>query len=140
MSSPSNILFIDANHQDCDYYSQRLRISSPDSVVIQAATGRVGLAICNSQTIDCVVLELDLPDMSGFEVLLKLVPRARHPEIAVIVFTRLSNPYLLDAAVSNGAQAALHKSMASGDILDQTILRAVSAVPRKRTEPSHFAV
>lgn len=140
MSGSSTILFIDANHQDRDYYAQRLRRSSPDSVVLQATTGRAALAICNNQAIDCVVLELDLPDMSGFEVLLKLVPRARHPEIAVIVFTRLTNPYLLDAAVGNGAQAALHKSKASGDILDQFILKAVSAVPRKRTEPSHFGV
>lgn len=104
VSSPSTILFIDANHQDCDYFAQRLRRSSPDSVMIQATTGQTGLAICNRQAIDCVVLELDLRDISGFEVLLKLVPRACYPEIAVIVFTRISNPYLLDATISNSAR------------------------------------
>ena len=37
--------------------------------------------------------------MSGFEVLVKLIPHAYHPEIAVVILTRLNNPYLLDAAI-----------------------------------------
>lgn len=56
--------------------------------VVEAATGQSGLDICARQPIDCVVLELDLPDMSGFEVLAKLVPRTHHLGIAVIVLTR----------------------------------------------------
>jgi len=75
-----------------------------------------------------VVLELDLPDMSGFEVLAKLVPRAYHPEIAVIILTRLPNPFLLDAAIKNGAQAALRKTFGSGDLLAPSILKAISKV------------
>ena len=75
-----------------------------------------------------MVLELDLPDMSGFEVLAKLVPRAYHPEIAVIVLTRLPNPFLLDLSIKNGAQAALQKTVGSGDLLAPSILRAISRV------------
>lgn len=66
---------------------------------------------------------VDLPDMSGFEVLLNLVPRAQYPEIPVIVLTRLSNHYLLEAATKNGALAALHNPLYSGDLLDQVIHR-----------------
>jgi DNA-binding NarL/FixJ family response regulator len=134
MSSSLTILLIDGNFDDLDYYSERLRRSSPDYVVIQAATGRTGLTICNNRHIDCVILELDLPDMSGFEVLLKLIPIVRHPEMAVIVLTRISNAYLLDAAIVNGAQAALRKTMASGDILDHAIFKAIGAIPRSSKE------
>jgi DNA-binding NarL/FixJ family response regulator len=74
------------------------------------------------------VLEIDLPDISGFEVLAKLVPRAYHPEIAVIVLTRLPNPFLLDLAIKNGAQVALHKTLGSGDLLAPSILKAISRV------------
>ena len=66
--------------------------------------------------------------MSGFEVLAKLVPRAYHPEIAVIVLTRLPNQFMLDHALKNGAQFAFQKTVGSGDLLEQSIPKAVSIV------------
>lgn len=138
MSNWPLILLIDGNHEDREYYAQRLRISAPDLVVVHAADGKSGLALCKPQSIDCVVLEIDLPDMSGFEVLLKLVPLVQHPEIAVIVLTRLANQYLLEAALNNAAQAALHKTMASGDLLYKTVLKAISAVQMDRKRDLHL--
>ena len=132
MSDATTILLIDGSLEDREYYTQRLRTSSPDRAVLQAITGRAGLILYKRQPIDCVVLELDLDDMSGFEVLVNLVPRVYQPDIAVIVLTRLSNPYFLEAAIKNGAHAALHKSMTSGDILDKTVLKALSAIPKDR--------
>lgn len=52
-------------------------------------------------------------------MLAKLVPRTFRPEIAVIILTRLPNPFLLDLAIKNGAQAALQKTVGSGDLLEQ---------------------
>jgi CheY-like chemotaxis protein len=140
MSGSLTVLLLDGNHEDREYYAERLRRSSPGFVVLQATTGGTGLAMCQTHAVDCVVLELDLSDMSGFEVLAKLVPHPRCPDIAVIILTRLYNPYVLDAAIKNGAQAALQKSMTSGDRLDQTVWKAVSAVPRTSNEPSHLTV
>ena len=136
MSNSPAILFIDRHPEDLDYYTQRLRTSSPDFVIIHAEAGKSGLSICKRQPIDCVVLEFDLPDMSGFEVLLELIPRAKHPEVAVIFLTRLENRYLMEAAIRNGAQAALYKPLTSGDGLDKAIQKAVSAVPRDRKRPT----
>ena len=121
------ILFIDGNSGDREYYSEHL--SLPNLKIAQAATGHAGLAFCQSHLVDCVVLEIDLPDMSGFEVLLRLVPRVHHPEIAVIMLTRISNAYLLEAAIRNGAHAAFCKTTTSGDLLDKAILKAVCTVP-----------
>ena len=75
------------------------------------------------------MLEIDLADMSGFEVLVQLVPTGPL-KIPIIVLTHLTNPFLLELAVKNGAVAALCKNTTSGDVLDKTILRAVSTVPR----------
>ena len=67
--------------------------------------------------------------MSGFEVLLRLVPRVWHPDHAVIVLTRTANTYLLQAARTNGARSAFYKPMTSGDMLYKAVLKAMSAVP-----------
>jgi DNA-binding NarL/FixJ family response regulator len=130
MSDATTVLLIDNDPHYRHYYAHRLHASSSNYDVVEAPTGRSGLDICARQPIDCVVLELDLPDMSGFEVLAKLVPRFYHPEIAVIILTRLPNPFLLDLAIKNGAQAALQKTVGSGDLLAPSILKAISTVQR----------
>ncbi len=133
MLGPKSILFIDGNAQDRWYYAHRLKLTSPDYVIFEAASGQAGLDLCSSQLIDCVILEIDLPDMSGFEVLAKLVPIAEYPKVPIIMLTRLSNPDLLDLARKNGAQAALRKIEISDGILDRTILKAIATV---RDRPS----
>ena len=132
METSPLILLIDGNQEDRNYYTQLLRISSPEFVVLHATTGQSGLTLCKRQSIDCVLMEFDLPDMSGFEVLLKLIPHVQHPEIAVVILTRLANPHLLAGAIQNGAQAAFYKGMASGDILNKAILKAISTIQMDR--------
>src|SRR5215831_4890889 len=99
MSNSSLILFIDGNLKDSDYYTQRLLISSPDFEILHAVTGQMGLTLCQWHPIDCVVMELDLPDISGFQVLSKLISRPFYPSIPVIILTKLANQYLLEAAI-----------------------------------------
>ena|GEM_PF-5043126 len=120
------ILFIDGNLSDREYYTQCLRISCPHFEIAHAATGQYGLSFCEREPVDCVVLEIDLPDMSGFEVLRRLIPHAQQHGIPVIMLTRLSNPQLLEAAVRNGAQAALCKGGTSAEILEKAMLKAFS--------------
>ena len=128
MSDATTVLLIDDDPHYRDYISQRLYASSSNYDVVAAATGRSGLDICVRQPIECVVLEIDLPDISGFEVLAELVPRAYRPEIAVIVLTRFPNQFLLDLAIKNGAQAAFQKTAGSGDLLEPSILKAIASV------------
>lgn len=132
MSGLKWVLFIDGNDNERAYYADRLRSSSADYEIFEAVSGAAGLEICKSHPIDCVVLEIDLPDISGFQVLLKLVPVARHPDIAVIVLTRVSNRHVLDLARKNGAQAVLTKFGASGDVLDRALFKAMAAVQAER--------
>ena len=114
VQSAITVLLIDAHKDDREYWAQRLLISSPDYVVLEAQTGAAGLAICGSQRVDCVVLELTLPDMSGFQALTQLVPRAYDPEPAVIFLSRTTLQPVAELAMWNGAQAYLIKSHISG--------------------------
>jgi DNA-binding NarL/FixJ family response regulator len=130
------ILLIDGNHKDRQYYAHRLKLASPEYEVFEAADGRSGLHLYHTCFIDCVILEINLPDMSGFEVLVNLAPLARSPEVAVIILTQLTSQALLELAIKNGAQAALHKSSTSGDILDKAVMKAISTVQRPGKWPS----
>jgi|SRR5690349_20828430 len=131
----ATILFIDAYEDARQYYVQRLTMSSPDYVIFEADTGAAGLSLCKSLRIDCIVSELDLPDMSGFEVLADLVLRPRHPEIAVIILTRITIEIFPEHALKNGALAYLIKSHTSGDDLDKVIVKALATVSATRKEP-----
>jgi DNA-binding NarL/FixJ family response regulator len=130
---PTTVLLIDPHKEDREYWAQRLNISSPHYVVLEADTGKAGLLICHQQRVDCVLVELSLPDMSGFEVLIKLVPRARRPDIAVIVLTRLVLYPMCDLAIRNGAQDYLVKSHTSGDNLDWAIQKSMFAIAFKKS-------
>ena len=120
------VLLIDAFKEDREYWAQRLHISSPNYVVLETDTAAKGLAICQSHRVDCVVFEMNLPDMAGFGLLIKLVQRPRHPEIAVILLSRIDLPAVAELAKDHGAQAFLVKSHTSGDQLSRAIHRAIA--------------
>ena len=77
---------------------------------------------------DCVVLELTLPDSSAFGVLVSLVPLVRRPNVPVIVLTRLPDAGLWELARKNGAYACFLKQHTTGEDLDNAIQRAVAFV------------
>jgi DNA-binding NarL/FixJ family response regulator len=135
MAHSTTVLLIDSDMGDRESWAQRLNIESSDYLILKADTGERGLAICESQRVDCVVTELSLPDMSGFEIIVRLVPRASHPEIPVIVLTDLTLPALAKLALTNGAQAYFQKTRTSGESLDKAIHKAIAAVnPNKERE------
>lgn len=136
MADATRILLIDPNREDREYWRERPHACSSEYVIHEAETGKNGLALATTQQIDCVLLELTLPDMSGFEVLVKLIPRARFPDVAVIILTRLVLHPMSGLALGSGAQAYLVKSRCSGDELDQAIKKAIAVVgPLKRRRP-----
>ena len=63
-----SILLIENDDRERDYYATRLRLCSSDYVVYEAANGKTGLDFYRSRAIDCVILELELADISGLEV------------------------------------------------------------------------
>lgn len=132
-----SVLLIDSRDTDRNYYADRLKQCSPDYVIFHAPSGKAGITVCETVEIDCIVLEIDLADMSGFEVLVQLVP-TRPPKVAVIVLTHLANPFLLELAVKYGAMDAFYKSSTPGDVLDKTILQAVSGFPRDHKKKAEF--
>jgi len=128
-SETTTILLIDPNNEDRRYYSERLKISSKGYNVLEASDAESGLAICRAERIDCVVTELHLPDMSGFQVLIRLNPIVHRPlHTPVIALSHFVLPSIIEAAKKLGAQSYLIKSQASGDDLDRAIQKAIARV------------
>jgi response regulator RpfG family c-di-GMP phosphodiesterase len=132
-SSSITVLLIDSHAEDRRYWLQRPDISSQAYRILEAETGAAGLEICRTEHVDCMVTELTLPDMSGFQVLAHLVPRATHPEIAILMLTHVTLPAMATFTLNSAAHKYLIKSRISGDYPDRAIQRASAFVgPRNK--------
>jgi len=123
-----SVLLIDGNTADRTYFADYLKDRSPEYHIFEATDGRTGLARYRSRLVDCVVIAVDLPDQSGFEVLVQLVPVASRPNVAVIILARHAFRGVHEIAMENGAQAFLVKQFMSGDDLDSAIRHAIAQV------------
>ena len=121
------ILIVDDDAEALARWASGLRECSSGYTVLKASTVRAALDLCSYQKVDCVVLDLDMDDASGFEVLLALVPDREHRDIAVIVLTRLISETLHQMAMEYGAQACLVKQRTSAQLLDQAIQTAIAS-------------
>ena len=131
------VLLIDENKNQRAYWADQLKSCSSDYEILEASDGESGLKLYQSRRIDCVVLELDLPDQTGFEVLLQLVPLVRRPRVAVIILTTISHEALWGLARGNGAYACFYKKHTTGQDLDKAIQRAVSLIGQMPKEDRH---
>jgi DNA-binding NarL/FixJ family response regulator len=129
-----SVLLIDGSQNQRAYWADQLKRCSADYQIIEAADGQSGLDIYRSRRIDCVVLELGLPDQLGFQTLVELVPMASRPQVAVIVLTQMTERGVWDLAKQNGAYACFVKKHTSGEDLDKAIQRAVAFVEQMPRE------
>lgn len=79
----------------------------PDLEVVEARTGAEGVAAAREGA-DLVILDLNLPDMRGLEVLLAL--REAQPALKVIIFSMYEDPALVSRALEAGAQGFVSKN------------------------------
>lgn len=68
IGKPLSILIVDSYDEDRYEVAEELAQLSPHYILHRAASGRTALEFLASHFVDCVLLELDLKDMSGFEV------------------------------------------------------------------------
>ena len=104
-----------------------------DIDIVTADTGAAALAALAEQPCDCVVLDLRLPDMSGFEVLERLSTNEALRDVPVVVFTGREMSADEDARLHALARSVVVKGVESPErLLDETALflhRVVSDLP-----------
>ena len=123
----TTVLIIDDNYNDRKYWSNALRESSFDYLMLEASDAEDGRRILQNQKVDCVLLDFDMP-LCGFFTLLELVPDRARPNIAVIMLTCLVHPVWSELTKQNGAQAWLVKQRTSAEDLHHAIQKAIASV------------
>ena len=107
-----------------------------DLEVVVADTGVAALAAMREQPCDCVVLDLRLPDMSGFEVLEHISEDERLADVPVVVFTGRELSAEEDAQLHTLARSVVVKGVESPErLLDETALflhRVFSDLPAEK--------
>jgi CheY-like chemotaxis protein len=109
-----------------------------DINVTAVGTGTEALAIMRADPPDCVVLDLRLPDMSGFELLEKIRDDSALSDLPVVVFTGRELSPDEDAQLHTMARSVVVKGVESPErLLDETALflhRIVSDLPTDKQQ------
>lgn len=79
-----------------------------DIDVVEAHSGKDGLAAFSREAPDCLVIDVNLPDDSGFEIARKVLEA--DPSAKILIFTMSDAPILAAKAVEIGAKAFFSKN------------------------------
>ncbi len=92
-------------------------------VVGEAASGREALALAERSLPDVVLMDVQMPDMTGLEATRRLL--AAHPSVGVVIVTMFDDDETVFAAMRAGARGYVLKGAGQADLA-----RAVEAVAR----------
>ncbi len=116
--------------------SIRELLGHDDIEIVNAGTGDEALETMRGQVCDCVVLDLRLPDMSGFEVLERMRSESTLADVPVVVFTGRELSAEEDAQLHTMARSIVVKGVESPErLLDETALflhRVIADLPAEK--------
>jgi two-component system invasion response regulator UvrY len=87
---------------------QRIFNQRPDIEMVEASSAADGLALNKSFRPDVVVLDIGLPDASGFDILPKLI--AENGKAAIIILSMYGTQSFVTSALEKGAVAYITKN------------------------------
>ncbi|MGA7793576.1 MAG: response regulator, partial [Candidatus Acidiferrales bacterium] len=131
MPRRKRLLIVEDN--PAEQLSIRELLGHDDIDVSSVTTGAEALSTIEEQSFDCVVLDLRLPDMSGFDVLERLRDMPTLSDLPVVVFTGKELSPEEDARLHVLARSVVVKGVESPErLLDETALflhRVVADLP-----------
>jgi HAMP domain-containing protein/CheY-like chemotaxis protein/putative methionine-R-sulfoxide reductase with GAF domain len=135
-ASPRRKRLLVVEDNPAEQLSIRELLGYDDIDVTVASTGEEALETVGRQAFDCVVLDLRLPDMSGFEVLERFRDNPTLSDLPVVVFTGRELSSEEDAHLHTLARSVVVKGVESPErLLDETALflhRVVSDLPPEK--------
>jgi DNA-binding NarL/FixJ family response regulator len=106
--------------------------SQPDmSLVASASNGKEGMEIFRALRPDVTLLDLQLPDLSGIEIIIGI--RAEFPDARIIILTTFQRDVEIQRALKAGARGYLLKTMPPQQMLDtiRQVHSGKKSIPRE---------
>ncbi len=132
-SQPRRRRLLVVEDNKAEQLSIRELLGHDDIEIVNAGTGEEALDVLRQGACDCVVLDLRLPDMSGFEVLERMRAEQALADVPVVVFTGRELSANEDAQLHTMARSIVVKGVESPErLLDETALflhRVFSGLP-----------
>ena len=133
-TTSKNLLVIEDDETQRNEISEL--IGNESARIIVAADGRTALERLRNERVDCVVLDLMLPDMSGFELIEKI--RDENEHLPIIVYTAKELSPEEEEMLNRVAQTTIVKNVRSPErLFDQTALwlhRDAATLPEDKRE------
>jgi diguanylate cyclase (GGDEF)-like protein len=128
------VLLIDDDEVDRKAVARALRSFRSRYHLQEAHDGRNGLALARSQPFDCILMDYNLPDMNGFELIDEL--RAAGIVAPIVVLTGSGNEAVAVDAMKRGAHDYLQKAHLASEMLSRAIENSIDkgSLQRKLVE------
>jgi HAMP domain-containing protein/CheY-like chemotaxis protein/signal transduction histidine kinase len=137
-SQPRRKRLLVVEDNPAEQLSIRELLGHDDIDIDVADSGTTGLRSLDEREYDCLVLDLRLPDMSGFEVLEQLRDSPKLKDLPVVVFTGRELTPDEDAQLHTLARSVVVKDVESPErLLDETALflhRVVADLPAQKQQ------
>jgi len=135
-ASPRKKRLLIVEDNPAEQLSIRELLGHDDIEVVVAATGNDAIEAVTQEKVDCVVLDLRLPDMSGFEVLERFRDTPELSDLPIVVFTGKELSPDEDTRLHMLARSVVLKGVESPErLLDETALflhRIVADLPSNK--------
>ena len=125
-TQPWRVLIVEDADVDREIYKRYLRNSAAYQFEFaESDIAAAGIQLARSWAPDCILLDFNLPDMDGLEVLEQLRGESARPPCAVIMLTACGGEKLAVNALKTGAMDYLPKGQVVGDVLSHTVANAI---------------
>lgn len=125
-----NLLLIDDDDVDRKAVSRALKPFRSRYDLREARDGRTGLALARWRSFDCILVDYNLPDMTGFEVIDALLHGGS--AVPIVFLTGSGNESVAVEAMKRGAHDYLQKANLGPEHLARTVDSAVEKVALQR--------
>jgi CheY-like chemotaxis protein/nitrogen-specific signal transduction histidine kinase len=129
-----NLLIIEDNENSRK--AIRVLIGNEDIKCFEAGTGKEAITLCQKNHIDCIILDIGLPDMSGLDLINKLENVKDHVIPPIIIYTGRELTKAENDELHKYTESIIIKGVKSEErLLDETALflhRTISKLPKSR--------
>ncbi|MGB6132056.1 MAG: response regulator [Acidobacteriaceae bacterium] len=120
--SATRVLIVDDSSVMRKIVERALRQAGLDlNKVLEAGSGREGLAVLEREQVDLIVSDINMPNMDGLEFLHQRQSRSLAPGVPVVMITTESGEEHVREALLAGAQGYIRKPFTPDQVRDRVL-------------------